>query len=57
VVHSSRNGIGSFFQGDPVGQEGEAYSRLAKPVPCAVGVQVPFGDYIEVPPESMGHPS
>jgi hypothetical protein len=36
VAHCSRNGIGSFFQEGPVGQEGGAYSRSAKLVPCEV---------------------
>src|SRR5258708_34685322 len=47
------NGIGSTFQEGPVGQEGGAYARMAEPVPCAVGVQVPRGDDTEVPPESL----
>jgi hypothetical protein len=54
VVHSSREGIGSCFQEGPAGQEGGAYARLAKPVPCAVGAQVPLGDYIEPPRGSTG---
>ncbi len=53
MVHSSRNGIGSFFQEGPVGQEGGAYARLAKPVPCEVGVQVTRRDHTEVPPKSL----
>ena len=54
VVRSSRNGIDSFFQEGPAGQEGGAYARLAKPVPCAVGAQVPLGDYTEPPRGSTG---
>jgi hypothetical protein len=35
-----------------MGQEGGAYAQLAKPVPSAMVVQVPFGDYTVVLPES-----
>jgi hypothetical protein len=46
------NGICSFVREGPVGQEEGAYARMAEPVPCEVGVQVPRGDHSEVPPES-----
>src|SRR5262245_40843954 len=52
-VQSPENGIGSSFREGPVGREGGAYARMAELVPCAVGVQVPRGDYTEVPPESL----
>jgi REP-associated tyrosine transposase len=36
-----------------VGQEGGAYARLAKLVPCEVGMQVPCSDHTQVPPKSL----
>src|SRR3954469_6819466 len=47
------NDIGSTFQEGPEGQEGGAYARMAEPVPCAVGVQVPRRDHTEVSPQSL----
>src|SRR4051795_6047416 len=47
------NDIGSAFQEGPEGREGGAYARMAEPVPCAVGVQVPRRDHTEVPPQSL----
>jgi hypothetical protein len=36
-----------------MGQEGGAYARQAKPVPCEVGMQIPCGDHTEVPRGSL----
>ena len=38
----------------PVGQEEGAYARMAEPVPCEVGVQVPRDDHTQEPLESLG---
>lgn len=42
-----------FFQEGPLGQEGDAYARMAKPVPCGMGVQVSRGHHTKVPAKSL----
>src|SRR5262249_1208118 len=41
------------LSGRPCGQEGESDARVAEPVPCAVGLQVPHRDHTQVPPQSL----